>query len=103
VGNIYASEALFLAGIRPLRSVTRLKLFEIQKLISEVKTLLTKAIRQGGSSVSDYYSFTGTKGNFQLQHNVYDRKGLACRKCNSLISAQVLSGRSTFWCPVCQK
>ena len=103
VGNIYADESLFRAGIRPLRHAGRLKREELKRLHSALKKVLQAAIRAGGSSVSDYVDADGQEGFFQLKHNVYLRNGLPCRVCKTPINRIVLGGRGTHFCPHCQK
>jgi formamidopyrimidine-DNA glycosylase len=103
VGNIYASEALFLAGISPLRKAQRISRDESEKIVQSIRETLQTAIDAGGSSISDFYSFDGESGEFQNTHAVYARDGELCRKCDSKIRARVISGRSTYWCPSCQK
>ena len=103
VGNIYADESLFRAGIRPLRQAGRLKRVELERLRAALQEVLQEAIRSGGSSVSDYVDAEGREGFFQLQHNVYLRTGLPCLVCKTPIKRIVLGGRGTHFCPKCQK
>jgi formamidopyrimidine-DNA glycosylase len=103
VGNIYADESLFRAGIRPLRQAGRLKRVELERLRAGLQEVLQEAIRSGGSSVSDYVDAEGREGFFQLQHNVYLRTGLPCLVCKTPIKRIVLGGRGTHFCPKCQK
>ena len=103
VGNIYADEALFRAGIRPRRraaSITRAQYFKLHKTVQEV---LREAIAVGGSSISDYVDADGEEGFFQLQHRVYGREGEPCLVCRTAIKRVVLAGRSSHYCPKCQK
>jgi formamidopyrimidine-DNA glycosylase len=102
VGNIYASEALFRAGLRPSRRPRSLKHEDLQALILAVRQVLSEAIDSGGSTIRDYRGADGRVGEYQQRHFVYDRAGEACRVCKSVIKAQVMGGRSTFWCPTCQ-
>lgn len=102
VGNIYADESLFQAGIRPRRSSGRLTRAELERLRVALKTVLEHAIRLGGSSVSDYVDAEGVKGFFQLEHCVYLRTGLPCKRCKTPIKRIVLAGRGTHFCPKCQ-
>ena len=102
VGNIYADESLFRAGIRPRRRAGRLTRLELEKLRSALKEVLKHAIRLGGSSVSDYVDAEGVRGFFQLKHCVYQRTGEPCRTCGSPIRRIVVAGRSTHYCPHCQ-
>jgi formamidopyrimidine-DNA glycosylase len=102
VGNIYADESLFHAGIRPRRSAGRLTRVELERLRVALKTVLEHAIRLGGSSVSDYVDAEGVRGFFQLEHCVYLRTGLPCRRCQTPIRRILLAGRGTHFCPKCQ-
>jgi formamidopyrimidine-DNA glycosylase len=103
VGNIYASEALFLANIRPTRRADQVTRTEVQVLVEKIKAALLTAIEKGGSSISDFAGTSGKSGSYQDSHQVYDRKGKKCVICGTVIRAQILAGRSTFWCPRCQK
>ena len=102
VGNIYADESLFHAGIRPRRSAGRLTREELQRLRLVLKKILRHAIRLGGSSVSDYVDANGVRGFFQLEHRVYLRTGEPCRKCGTAIRRILIAGRGTHYCPKCQ-
>ena len=102
VGNIYADESLFRAGIRPRRLCGRLSGAELERLRQALHDVLLDAIRLGGSSVSDYVDADGVRGFFQLEHCVYLRTGLACLRCQTLIRRIVLAGRGTHFCPKCQ-
>lgn len=102
VGNIYADESLFRAGIRPRRMAARLTRAELDRLRTALITVLKEAISLGGSSVSDYVDADGARGFFQLEHRVYMRTGLPCLVCQSPIRRLVVGGRSTHYCPVCQ-
>jgi formamidopyrimidine-DNA glycosylase len=103
VGNIYADESLFRAGIRPRRAAGRLTRAELEKLRVALKAVLEDAIRLGGSSVSDYVDAEGVRGFFQLEHRVYQRTGEPCLVCGSPIRRIVVGGRSTHYCSHCQK
>jgi len=103
VGNIYADESLFRAGIRPKRQAGRLTRAELDRLHAAVKEVLKEAIRLGGSSVSDYVDAEGREGFFQLQHRVYLRTGEPCLVCKTPIKRIVLGGRGTHYCPKCQR
>ena len=103
VGNIYADESLFRAGIRPRKAAGRLTRADLEKLRAALLEVLEHAIRLGGSSVSDYVDADGVRGFFQLEHCVYQRTGEPCRKCQTPIRRIVLGGRSTHYCPRCQK
>jgi formamidopyrimidine-DNA glycosylase len=102
VGNIYADEALFHAGIRPTRHAGRLTRAELARLRDALIKVLTEAIQLGGSSVSDYVDADGVAGFFQLRHHVYSRTGQPCRVCGTPIKRIVIGGRSTHYCPKCQ-
>jgi formamidopyrimidine-DNA glycosylase len=103
VGNIYADEALFHAGIRSSRHAGRLTRAELTRLRAALIKVLTEAIQLGGSSVSDYVDADGVAGFFQLHHHVYSRTGQPCRICGTPIKRIVIGGRSTHFCPTCQK
>ncbi len=103
VGNIYASESLSAAGIRPGRAAGRLTRAECAKLAAAVKTTLQNAVRAGGSSLRDYVAANGELGYFQLHARVYGRAGLPCRACGTPIKKLATAQRSSFYCPVCQK
>ncbi len=103
VGNIYADESLFRAGIRPQRRINRVTRAELEKLRLALRQVLTHAIRLGGSSVSNYVDANGQPGFFQLEHFVYQRAGEPCRRCQSPIRRIVLAGRGTHYCPKCQR
>jgi len=103
VGNIYADEALFRAGVRPKRQAARLTRAELARLREALIAVLTHAIELGGSSVSDYVDADGVRGFFQLEHRVYMRTGQPCLVCGTPIKKIVIGGRSTHFCPVCQE
>jgi formamidopyrimidine-DNA glycosylase len=103
VGNIYADESLFHAGIRPRREAGRLSRAELERLRVALKTVLEHAIQLGGSSVSDYVDAEGMRGFFQLEHCVYLRTGQPCRRCNTPIRRVIIAGRGTHFCPKCQR
>jgi formamidopyrimidine-DNA glycosylase len=103
VGNIYADESLFHAGIRPRRAAGRLSAAELERLRTCLQTVLRQAIQMGGSSVSDYVDAEGVKGFFQLEHCVYQRTGEPCRLCKAPIQKIVVGGRSTHYCAQCQR
>ena len=103
VGNIYADESLFRAGIRPKRMAGRIKRAELDRLRTALLEVLQHAISLGGSSVSDYVDANGVRGFFQLEHRVYLRTGQPCLVCGTPIRRIVLAGRGTHFCPVCQK
>jgi len=103
VGNIYADESLFRAGIRPRRMAGRLRRAELFRLHTSLLEVLRHAISLGGSSVSDYVDADGVRGFFQLEHRVYLRTGQPCLVCGTPIRRILLAGRGTHYCPVCQK
>jgi formamidopyrimidine-DNA glycosylase len=103
VGNIYADESLFRAGLRPRQQCRRLTRAELEGLRLALRGVLEEAIRMGGSSVSDFVDANGVRGLFQLEHCVYQRTGLPCRRCQQPIRRIVLAGRGTHYCPHCQR
>lgn len=103
VGNIYADESLFRAGIRPRRLAWRLTRAELARLQSSLATVLQEAIALGGSSVSDYVDANGVRGFFQLEHRVYRRTGIPCLACGTPIRRILIGGRGTHYCPKCQR
>ncbi|MFC5860880.1 bifunctional DNA-formamidopyrimidine glycosylase/DNA-(apurinic or apyrimidinic site) lyase [Acidicapsa dinghuensis] len=103
VGNIYADESLFRAGIRPKRMAGRLKRDELLRLHAAIQEVLAHAIQLGGSSVSDYVDANGVRGFFQLEHRVYLRTGQPCLVCGTPIRRILLAGRGTHYCPTCQR
>jgi len=103
VGNIYADESLFRAGVRPRRRASTITRAQLSELYKSVREVLREAINLGGSSISDYVDAAGEEGFFQLQHRVYGREGEKCLVCNTPIRRVVLSGRSSHYCPKCQK
>jgi len=103
LGNIYADESLFSAGIRPSRIASSLSRKRLEKLYQSMREILRIAIQARGSSVSDYVDGSGIPGTFQNQHKVYGRTGLPCVKCGAAIKRQVLAGRSSHYCSRCQR
>jgi formamidopyrimidine-DNA glycosylase len=103
VGNIYADESLFRAGIRPRRRTDRITVAEYGRLRQALRQVLRHAIRLGGSSVSDYVDANGMRGFFQLEHYVYQRTGEPCRRCRTPIRRILVAGRGTHYCPNCQR
>jgi formamidopyrimidine-DNA glycosylase len=103
VGNIYADEALFRAKVRPRRRASSLSRDELKRLHASLKNVLNQAIRLGGSSISDYVDADGEEGFFQLKHRVYGREGKPCLVCKTPIKRIVIAGRSSHYCPQCQK
>lgn len=103
VGNIYASEALFLAGVKPTKPMNKLKKTDFLNLMHQVQNVLQKAIKAGGSSIKNYRNLDGKTGDFQQQHWVYNRDGALCLKCKTdVIKKVIIGGRSTFYCSTCQ-
>ena len=103
IGNIYSDESLYSAGILPFREARTLKKNELIKLKESIVTVLKKSIGSGGTTFSDFRDLEGENGSFGLQTNVYRRTDKECRKCGNLIKRQKITGRSTHWCPKCQK
>jgi formamidopyrimidine-DNA glycosylase len=103
VGNIYANEALFHAGIRPRRRAAGLRGAELERLATAMAAVLADAVELGGSSISDYRDANGRPGSFQMRHAVYDRAGAPCIACATPIKRVVVGGRSTFYCRRCQR
>ncbi|MBM3395011.1 MAG: bifunctional DNA-formamidopyrimidine glycosylase/DNA-(apurinic or apyrimidinic site) lyase [Betaproteobacteria bacterium] len=103
VGNIYASEALFHARVRPGRAGGRVTLAECHRLIAAIQATLAKAIEAGGSTLRDFVGADGSSGYFQQTHFVYDRAGAPCRVCGHAIKLARFSQRSTYYCSYCQQ
>lgn len=103
VGNIYASESLFRCGIHPARASGRISLKRMAGLVAAIKSVLAEAIEAGGSTISDFVKADGKPGYFAHQFRVYGREGDRCYQCGEEIRRMVQSGRSTFYCPVCQR
>ena len=103
VGNIYANESLFRAGIHPNRAANRISLARYTKLVQEVKTVLTEAIKAGGSTLRDFVNTSGEPGYFQLDYFVYGRDGKPCRTCGTPLKLMRHGGRATVFCSVCQR
>jgi formamidopyrimidine-DNA glycosylase len=103
VGNIYASESLFHAGIRPATAARRLSRPACTRLVAAIKQVLTAAIAAGGSSLRDYVASDGELGYFQLQTRVYDRADLPCKVCGTPVRRIVQGQRASFYCPACQR
>jgi formamidopyrimidine-DNA glycosylase len=103
VGNIYADESLFRAGLRPRRRAATITRQQLGKLHKAVREVLREAITAGGSSVSDYVDADGEEGFFQLEHRVYGREAQPCLVCGTSVRRVVLAGRSSHYCANCQK
>ncbi len=102
IGNIYASESLFRAGISPLRAANRISRERYERLVPAIRQTLSDAIAAGGSSIRDYVHSDGGAGCFQVDCAVYDRAGTACRRCSGVVRQIRQGGRSTYYCPTCQ-
>lgn len=103
VGNIYASEALFLAGIHPKRAAGRISLERYELLAQAVVKVLKRSIRQGGTTLRDFVGGEGEPGYFRQQLNVYDRHGLRCKRCPGTVTSQVIGQRNSYYCSQCQR
>jgi len=103
LGNIYADESLFRAGIHPLAIASRLRGDRPRRLYDGMVAVLTEAIAAGGSSISDYVDAQGRKGFFQTDHRVYQRTGQPCATCGTAIRRMLVAQRSSHFCPKCQK
>ena len=103
VGNIYASEALFMTGISPQKKSKQVSKKLMNNLADNIKTVLTHAIKKGGSSINDFFNTGGQAGYFQIEHQVYGREGLPCKICSSFIKKIVIAQRSSFFCRQCQR
>jgi formamidopyrimidine-DNA glycosylase len=103
VGNIYANEALFLAGIKPARAAGRLSAAQCDALATTIKEVLADAIRQGGTTLRDFVNAEGNPGYFRQQLRVYERTGQPCVRCGGRIRHAVLGQRSSYHCPQCQR
>lgn len=102
VGNIYASEALFHAGLNPRRAAGRLTRDEAARLVAAIRRVLSAAIRAGGTTLRDYVNSEGNPGYFRQKLYVYERAGEPCRRCGTPIRQRTQAQRSTYWCPTCQ-
>jgi formamidopyrimidine-DNA glycosylase len=103
MGNIYSDEALFRAGVRPMRRANRITQKEMSRLIVALRDVINEGIENFGTSVSDYHRTDGKDGNFQNFLCVYGREGEPCRKCGTAIAVKKIGNRSTRYCPKCQK
>lgn len=102
VGNIYASEALFAAGIHPQRAANKVSPTRYALLVDHIKAVLKKAIKAGGTTLKDFSNSTGQPGYFQQKLSVYGRQNEPCKKCKTPIKKMLIGQRSTFYCPACQ-
>ncbi len=103
LGNIYADESLFESGIHPLRSPNTLSKIEVQKLHKAIVRILKKAVKVGGSSVATYRLLDNSRGNYAREHKVYGKDGEKCSICNTKLKRIIVAGRTTIFCPKCQK
>ena len=103
VGNIYADEALFRAGVRPVRAAASLSPLRVRRIYDAMREVLAEAIESRGSSVSNYVDADGRKGSFQLAHRVYRRTGEPCVNCGTAIQRILVAQRGTHFCAKCQK
>ena len=103
VGNIYASESLYRAGIRPLTTARRLAPARLARLVTAIRAVLTDALAAGGTTLRDFLNSDGTPGYFSQSLHVYGRQGEPCHGCGGAIRHAVLGQRATYWCPRCQR
>jgi formamidopyrimidine-DNA glycosylase len=103
VGNIYADETLFRAGVHPKRKASSISKQRAAKIHASMRQVLSEAIAAGGSSISDYVDADGAKGWFQVEHRAYGRTGEPCKTCGTPIKRILLAQRSTHFCPKCQR
>ena len=102
VGNIYASESLFLSRISPERIGKKLSIKDCSNLSNSIKKVLKEAIKMGGTTLKDFYSADGNQGYFKIKLNVYGKDGQLCNSCNNIITKKIIGQRSTFMCSKCQ-
>ncbi len=102
IGNIYANEILFVAGIHPQTPVCMIKKAAWQNVVASCRAVLDQAIEAGGSTIADFFGVDGEPGHFQLQLKVYDRAGAGCKQCGERVEKTVIGGRATYFCPACQ-
>tara|TARA_A200000113_G_scaffold159926_1_gene144662 strand:- start:186 stop:521 length:336 start_codon:yes stop_codon:yes gene_type:complete len=103
VGNIYASESLFLSGIHPSRAANRISKDRYGVLAEEIKKVLARAIESGGTTLRDFVNGQGEPGYFQQTLSVYGRNGERCRQCEEPIQSRVIGGRNSYFCRQCQR
>ena len=103
VGNIYASEALFMAGIRPSRPAGKVKRVEFERLVEAIQRVLAASIESGGTTLRDFLREDGAPGYFKQSLRVYDREGAGCVRCAGVVKRTVLGQRATYFCPQCQR
>ena len=102
VGNIYASESLFLAKINPNRVSKNVSNSECEELVKSIKKILKRAIKMGGTTIKDFYSADGNEGYFSLKLNVYGRDSMICNNCDQKIIKSIIGQRATYSCAKCQ-
>jgi formamidopyrimidine-DNA glycosylase len=102
IGNIYASESLYLSRINPLKESHKLNIEECKRIVSSSKKVLNEAIKVGGTTLKDFYSADGSPGYFKIKLNAYGRNGQKCKKCEKEIVKVIINQRATFYCPNCQ-
>jgi formamidopyrimidine-DNA glycosylase len=103
VGNIYASEALFMSGIHPARAAGRISAKRYEALAAAIRDVLSRAIRRGGTTLRDFLNTEGNPGYFAQELLVYEREGLPCFQCQALLKRKVIGQRSSYYCPRCQR
>lgn len=103
IGNIYADEILFAAGVRPRKSAMRISRAEAAAIVDVTKRILAEAVMAGGSTIRDYVDSENREGTFQLSHQVYGRAGEPCKQCGTVLKSITVGGRSSVYCPNCQK
>ena len=102
IGNIYASETLYLSMVNPLKDSSKLTIDDCKKVVRSSKKILNAAIKVGGTTLKDFYSADGSPGYFKFKLNVYGREGLDCKKCKTKIGKTNINKRATYYCPSCQ-
>jgi formamidopyrimidine-DNA glycosylase len=102
IGNIYASESLYLSNINPKKKSHNLNLQECKRIVDSSKKVLNDAIKVGGTTLKDFYSADGSPGYFKIKLNVYGRNGQKCKKCKGVVTKVTINQRATFYCPNCQ-
>jgi formamidopyrimidine-DNA glycosylase len=103
VGNIYASEALYIAGIHPMRQAGRVSAARYEALAAAIRDVLNRAIRSGGTTLRDFSNADGNPGYFAQELLVYEREGLPCFQCQTPLKRKVIGQRSSYYCPKCQR
>jgi formamidopyrimidine-DNA glycosylase len=102
IGNIYASESLYLSRVNPQKESQKLDIEECKRIVSSAKKVLNEAIKVGGTTLKDFYSADGSAGYFKIRLNVYGRNGQKCKNCEEAIVKVIINQRATFYCPNCQ-